>query len=308
VKSLSKVIVCVVALATVLSGIAFAGETGHYPLGSEGIKAATLPPPGMYLRMYNSFYTANSLRNGSGKDSGDGLDLDALAIVPRVIWMTDKKIFGADYGMDVLVPFVQTDVELDTPGLKDNEFCYGDMCVEPIDLAWHAERYDIGAAFAVWIPTGKYNKATADSPLRGLASPGKDFWTSMFTLGGTYYLDQEKTLSASVLSRYEIHSEKDETDVKPGQNVLIEWGVGKTLAKIWDVGVSGYAQWQLTDDSGSDVDWDKSLHDRVAAIGPEVGVFIPPVKTFVSLRALWEFSAVDRPEGTAVTLTLTKIF
>jgi len=284
-----------------MGGSAFAGETGHYPLGSEGIKAATLPPPGMYLRIYNSFYTANVFRNSSGENSGMGLDLDALAIVPRFIWMTDQKVFGADYGMDILVPFVQTDFELDTFGFKQNDFCYGDICVEPIDLAWHGERYDIGAAYAVWMPTGKYNKNNA-------ASPGKDFWTSMFTLGGTYYLDPEKTLSASILGRYEIHSEKDHTDVKPGQNVLFEWGVGKAFAKVWEAGVVGYAQWQLTDDSGSDVTWEKSLHDRVAAIGPEVSVFIPPVKTFVSIRALWEFSAVDRPAGTTVTLTVTKIF
>lgn len=303
-----KVIVCILAFATILCGVAFAGETGHYPLGVEGIKAATLPPPGKYLRMYNLFYTSNVLRNSSADNSGDGLDLDVLAIAPRFIWITDQKILGADYGMDVLVTLIQNDVELDTPGLKNNDFCYGDLMIEPIDLAWHGERYDIGAAYAVWMPTGKYNKSTATDPLSDLASPGKDFWTSMFTFGGTYYMDQEKTWSASLLNRYEIHSNKDHSDIKPGQNLLFEWGVAKTLAKVWDVGLAGYAQWQLTDDKGSDVTWDKDLHDRVAAIGPEVSVFIPPAKLFVSLRSLWEFSAVDRPEGTTVTLTLTKIF
>jgi hypothetical protein len=28
----------------------------HYPAGSEGIKAASLPPPGFYFEDYNSFY------------------------------------------------------------------------------------------------------------------------------------------------------------------------------------------------------------------------------------------------------------
>ena len=297
----SSIVLCVLAGVTLLGGVAWAGETGHYPLGSEGLKAATLPPPGLYLKTYNSFYTSNSFRNSQGRRSGLGLDLDALAVVPRLIWMTDQKILGADYGMDALVPFIQTDFELDNVGVKQNDFCVGDIFVEPVDLAWHEERYDVGAAFGVWMPTGKYNRTN-------LASPGKDFWTSMFTLGATYYVDEEKTWSASILGRYEIHSEKDHTDVKPGQNVLFEWGVGKTLAKVWDVGVAGYAQWQLTDDHGSDVTWDKSLHDRVAAVGPEASVFIPPLKTFISCRALWEFSAVDRPAGTTVTLTVIKIF
>ncbi|MBN1766630.1 MAG: transporter [Sedimentisphaerales bacterium] len=304
-----KIMLSLVVSAILLSGIAFA-ETGHYPLGVEGIKAATLPPPGMYLRIYNSFYTANELKDSGGDDSVVGLDLDAFAFVPRFIWITEHKFLGADYGMDALIPFVATDAQVSPPGtsMSDSDFCYGDLFVEPIDLAWHEERYDIGAAFGVWMPTGKYNKATADSPLNEMVSAGKDFWTYMFTLGGTYYLDEEKTWSASILSRYEIHSRKDHTDVKPGQNILFEWGVAKTIYQFLDVGVVGYSQWQLTSDSGSDVTWDKGVHDRVSAIGPEFLLFMPSNKAFLSFRALWEYSAVDRPEGTTLTLTFTQIF
>ena len=299
-SKLGRTTLVMAVLAGILCGASF-GETGHYPLGSEGLKGATLPPPGKYLKVYNSYYSANVLRNGGGDNAGLGMDLDALAIVPRFLWMTDKKFLGADYGMDALIPLVQTDFELDTIGFKQNDFCLGDLFVEPIDLAWHGERYDIGAAYGLWMPTGKYDKTNN-------ASPGKDFWTSMFTLGGTYYLDAEKTWSASILGRYEIHSNRDHTDVKPGQNALFEWGVGKALSQALEVGVVGYAQWQLTDDSGSDVTWDKSVHDRVAAIGPEASLFIPQIKSFLSVRALWEHSAVDRPEGATVTVTFTKIF
>lgn len=300
-RACARVLLCVAVLTGMLCGTTWAQRTGHYPLGSEGIKAATLPPPGLYLKNYTTFYTANVYRDRSGKNNGAGLDLDVLAIVPRLIWMTDFKIFGADYGMDALIPFQIIDLEMDTFGLKWNESCAGDIFVEPIDLAWHGDRYDIGAAFGLWMPTGKYN---TNNP----ASPGKDFWTSMFTLGATYYLDPEKTWSASALSRYEIHSYEDHRDVKPGQNVVLEWGVGKAFAKTWEAGVAGYAQWQLTDDHGSDVTWDKHVHDRVAAIGPEVSTFIPSIKASIGIRALWEFSAIDRPEGTTVTMTIVKIF
>jgi len=300
-RNFNGVMLMVLVVVWFLSGGAWAGETGHYPLGSEGIKGATLPPPGLYLKTYNSFYTANVFRDSRGENDGSRLDLDVLAIVPRLLWMTDQKILGADYGMDALVPLVQTDLELDTPGVKFNDFCWGDLFVEPLDLAWHKDRYDIGAAVGVWMPTGKFDK---NNP----ASPGKDFWTTMFTLGGTYYLDEEKSWSASILGRYEIHSYKDHTDVRPGQDILFEWGVGKTIEKIWEVGMAGYAQWQLTDDDGSDVTWDAGVHDRVAAVGPEVTVFIPPAKVFLSIRSLFEFSAVDRPEGTTTTLTVIKIF
>ena len=71
---------------------------------------------------------------------------------------------------------------------------------------------------------------------------------------------------------------------------------------------TGYCQWQITDDSGSDVTWDKDVHDRVFAAGPEVSVFIPFARFSCSLRALREFVAEDRPQGNVATLTLTKIF
>jgi hypothetical protein len=54
--------------------------------------------------------------------------------------------------------------------------------------------------------------------------------------------------------------------------------------------------------------WDKGVHDRVFAVGPEVSVFIPPAKSFLSLRSLWEFEAKDRTEGQVTALTLTKAF
>ena len=303
------VVLCGMVLLGIMSGVVSAGETGHYPLGVEGLKAASLPPPGLYLKNYLLYYHAGVFRDSQGENAGLGADIDALVFTPRLIWMTGQKVLGADYGMDFLVPIVYQDVELrraGPSGMKDNDFGFGDLMIEPIDLAWHGVRWDIGAAYALWMPTGKYDRARPGS--NHLATPGKDFWTNMFTLGGTYYFDEEKTWHASALSRYEIHSRKDHTDVKPGQNIVLEWGVGKTLAKIWDVGITGYAQWQLTNDSGSDVPWDKGLHDRVAAIGPEVSVFIPPIKSILSVRAAWEFSAVDRPEGTTVVLTFTKIF
>jgi hypothetical protein len=64
----------------------------------------------------------------------------------------------------------------------------------------------------------------------------------------------------------------------------------------------------VTDDSGSDVSWDKSVHDRVWAIGPEVSTFLPCLRLGISLRGLREFDAVDRSEGYTIVLNLTKIY
>lgn len=295
-RKLIVVMFCTFGLVGVLFGTAFAQETGHYVNGVEGIKAATLPPPGFYYRLYNVFYNADEVMDPDGDESPADFEVSVYAMVNRFVWITDKKILGADFGADVIIPLIYTDIEIKGTPVDDDQFGLGDICIEPFVLSWHAPRHDASFGLAVYVPTGD----TGDP-----ASPGKDMWTGMLTLGGTYYLDAEKTWSASILARYETHSEKDETNVTPGDDFHFEWGIGKTLAKVWDVGLTGYCHWQVTDDSGSGVTSD---HDRVYAIGPEVSTFIPPAKLFLSLRSQWEFGAEDRSEGNVTTLTLTKIF
>lgn len=301
-RRLIAVVFCTLCLVGVLLDSAFAGETGHYVNGVEGIKAATLPPAGSKCyRMYHVFYNADTLMDPDGNELEIGFDVNVYALVNRFVWITNQKILGADFGFDVIIPLIYTDIKISALGVDDDQFGLGDIAVEPFILSWHGPRYDASFALAAYIPTGDYD-------MNEPASPGKDFWTGMITLGGTVYFDAARTWSASILSRYEIHSEKDDTDVTPGNDFHFEWGIGKTLAKIWDVGLTGYCQWQVTDDSGSGVWWDKSDHDSVYAVGPEVVVFIPPATLFVSLRSQWEFEAVDRPEGNVTTLTLTKVF
>jgi hypothetical protein len=285
--------------AGVLLGTAFAGETGHYVNGVEGIKAATLPPPGFYYRLYNVYYEADKITDEDGDESDVGFDLHVFALVNRFVWISDMSMLGADFGADVIIPLVYTDLEIKAFGVDNQEFGLGDIAIEPFVLSWHGACYDASFGLAVYVPTGE-----TDEP----ASAGKDFWTGLITLGGTYYFDVEKTWSASILSRYEIHSEKDKTDVRPGNDFHFEWGIGKTLAKVWGVGLAGYCQWQVTDDSGSDIQGDKGVRDRVFAVGPEVTVVIPSAKSFLSLRSLWEFGARDGTEGQLIALTLTRAF
>lgn len=293
--------VIIFGLAGFLTGYADARETGHYVSGIEGIKAASVPPPGMYLKSYNLFYTADEFTDKNGDNVPIDFDLKVFVPAFRLIWVTDYTLFGGSFFADATVPFVYTDIKIGAFGVNDDEFALGDVNIEPFGLSWHGNCFDASFGLSVYIPTGK--TSTTNS-----AAPGKDFWTHMITAGGTLYLDREKTWAASVLARYEIHSEKDDVDVTPGNDFHFEWGVSKNLARVWDVGLTGYCHWQVTDDKGNDVAWDPSVHDRVYAIGPEVSRFFPGMGLGVSLRSQVEFEAKDRPEGNITTLTLTKIF
>ena len=100
-----------VALAAVPGAIQ-AQPDAHYVPGIEGIKCATLPPPGFYFRDYNVFYVADQLNNGAGDSVGPN-NFQALvyANVPRAIWITDTQFLGGNVGVDVVLPLVYTQPE-----------------------------------------------------------------------------------------------------------------------------------------------------------------------------------------------------
>ena len=285
-----------------------AGENGSaYPNGLEGLNCGTLPPPGVYWRMYNYFYDPDDLRDKSGDASPVDLDLSVYANANRFLWVTDYTIWGGQFFVSALIPYVNTSIEITPPGapwpmVDDDESDFGDLYVDAANLAWSGDQWQMGGGLGFFAPTGQYDK---NEP----ASPGKDMWTGMLTFASTYWFDIERTWSASLLAHYEIHGEQDKRDVTYGDDFHFEWGLGKTITRGVDVGLAGYCQWQVTKDSGSDVTWDKSDKDRVFAAGPEIVVTIPPpVLLFVSLRTAWEFEAKDRSEGNTTVLTLTKPF
>ncbi|NGZ07721.1 MAG: transporter [Magnetococcales bacterium] len=271
-------------------------EEGHYVHGVEGIKAASLPPPGLYWRWYNVFYQADTLKDKNGNKVPVGLDAEVFATVNRLIWITKNRFLGADYGMDVIVPLINVDLDLTTPGLDFDKFGLGDITIEPVLLSWHGANWDAAAALGFYVPTGNYQ---ATNP----ASPGKEFWTTMFTLGGTWYPDAQKEWSLSLLSRYETHSERDGTDVRLGDDFHFEWGVGRKVTDLMEVGMAGYAQWQITDDRGTGTNTNR---DQVFGIGPELVTAIPALQSSLSVRGVFEFGAEDRPQGAILALTLTK--
>jgi len=122
-----------------VGGTAFAGEAGnHYVNGVEGIKCATLPPPGWYYRFYTVSYNAEKLLDEDGDRLHIDFDLNVLAMVHRIVWISECEVLGANYGADVVVPTVYTDIKIGAMNLDHNNFGVGDISLEPLLLAWHA--------------------------------------------------------------------------------------------------------------------------------------------------------------------------
>lgn len=292
----SSILAAVLLAAPVVLQAQEPSFTGHYVPGVEGIKGATLPPPGFYIRNYNVFYYANRLNDG-GRDRVPG-DFRAFvyANLMRGIWITDWTFLGGNVGMDAILPIVYTDLTF-PDGSKDSKLGVGDIFFEPITLSWHQDRYSAAFGYSFFAPTG--------SSKPGTARPGKGFWTHMLTGGVTLHLDEEKTWSLSLLNRYEFNTREDESNIRPGQVWTLEYGLGKTLTPTIEAGLSGYCQIQTTRDSGTGA---SNVKDQIFAAGPEIVMFCPRLTLFASLRYAFEFRAKDRPQGHTTTLTLTKPF
>ena len=272
-----------------------AQPTAHYAPGLEGLQAATLPPPGVYLRDYNWFYYADYVNDAQGNKIADQQAF-IYAQAPRVIWITDVKVLDGYLGVDALMPFMYK-------GLKgiDQAFSAGDLFFEGT-WSGHWKQLDVGLGAGVWAPTGKYS---ASNPIYA----GQGYWGEMLTFGATWYPDEAKRWSISALNRYEFNQEQQDTDITPGQAYTVEGGIGyavsQTESQKIDFGAIGYYQQQVTGDKGNPFG---SGRDRVAAIGPEINAFFPKIMLGVSLRYAYEFLADNRFQGNTFTLTITKRF
>ena len=289
-----KLFLLTFCLCLLFSGRALAGH-GHYVNGVEGIKAASVPPPGTYWRMYNTFYNAGEHRFDDGSRDKN-FDVSVYALVNRFVWTTNTKILGADWAMDAIVPLVYTDVSWSNFNLGDNRFGLGDIAIEPFILAWHGKRSDSVVGMGFYLPTGKFD-------MNRPASPGKGYWTLMLTAGTTQYFDKDKTWSASILARYETHTDQRNTDTNLGDDFHFEWGIGKKLNKTTEVGLAGYCYWQLGEDKGQ---YAMPGKQRVFAAGPEINLSIAKWKADLCIRSLWEFGAKNTSQGNLTTINFTK--
>ena len=283
-----------------LPGLVQAQPTAHYAPGTEGLKAATLPPPGIYLRDYNSFYYADHVNDAQGNKIG-GVDAKAIvyANVPRLLWITDVKPLGGYLGVDALLPLAYTEIKVNTPGSQfhDQTFGMGDVFFEGT-WSWHLKQWDIALGAGAWAPTGDFS-------MNNPTGAGKGYWSEMLTAGATWYPDQEKRWALSVLNRYEFNQEQKDTHITPGQAYTVEGGLSYGVTKTIDVGAIGYYQQKVTTDSGA---YSNDIRDRVAGAGPEISAFFPTITLGVSLRYAYEFMAESRLQGHTLTLTLTKRF
>jgi hypothetical protein len=287
-------------IAGLLAGTAVPAHAQYLGLnlrGDLGMKSGSQLPEGYYFTM---LYFRSDYTDFIGKDGGRSR-FDANVVVPifaPVITATTKwKILGANYGFQVVPTIMDNRLNLAVAGGKSlsTGWGFGDTYVQPINLGWTSKHADFLTAYGFFAPTGP----------RTL-----NMWGHEIQAGTTVYFDEAKNWHAAALMSYDFYQKKNNQDVKVGDYLTLEGGIGRSFIKgAASAGMAYVMQWKTTKDSGSDIP--KLLRpgqNEAYAVGPEVNMPFFAKGNLVGLlgfRYTFEFHNRTNLQGNNLLFTLT---
>ena len=302
----SQIFRAAVVLTLLTAAQSWAGGGQHYPNGAEDFAVGALPPPGFYFVNYLIFAQKTSLKDNSGNDLLPAFKADVLVEVPRFIYVTPYKLFGASWAAHMFLPFYSADVEAGTNAPSDhdivdsNEKGLGDIIFSPLVLGWHfSPNLHAVAALDIYAPTGDYDLARPASQIIS-----RNIWT-VEPVFAVSYLNKGFDVSAKLM--YDFNSENDDTNTDPGQEFHVDWALGYGLPSGLSGGVIGYNYWQTTDDEVNGV---KASGQKSRIGGAGVGIkYWPKQGPFsMTVKQYWEYDARNIASGRQTQLKIVYAF
>lgn len=305
------ILISLVTLLYVGSVFASGGGT-PYANGAEGFLCGMAPPPGFYLKNYLLFYKAEKMKDNRGNDIKVFDRAIVWADILRFIWITKKKIFGAYYGTQLFIPYVDKDVRFNAPVGPKNKRHYTDRGIPtiiytPYILTYHLFQNRFHCLFAtdIYIPIGSQEDDN-------LANVETNYWTIEPLWAFTFFITKRWDISSKIM--YSINTEQKDcptvygvnVDRTPGQEFHLDYTTSYAIAENLRIGITGYYYKQTTDDDydikenmpamlKEILERDETYKGQVFAIGP--GIWYHNKNLFLSVRAQFETGAKNRTEG-----------
>ncbi|RPD39019.1 SphA family protein [Chitinophaga barathri] len=292
----------------VLESPASAQLKGTHLLGDVGLKSGSQAPPGFSLVVPVYLYNTGKLRNDNGDVITDNVDLNMFITGIGGAWVFNKKILGGKLGGTVLFPFASNRISSNLTNTK-HSLAFTDIYFQPVQLGWEVKQADFIFSYALYFPAGKYEPGADDNTGLGMLS-------NEFAAGSTVYFDQKKTIHFSGLFSYAVNGKKRDSEVKAGNLLTIEGGLGKTWYKkaidgpipvIINAGLVYYFQFKSTADEvpvGSEIVSLGGDKDKMFGLGPEANIYLPGLRSQLGFRWLGEIMARNRFQGNTFMLTI----
>lgn len=272
--------------------------------GVTGLKSGSQPPPHWYATLPLIYtYDADTVRDRDGQELRFDADLTSVVYGVGLMKVTTKKIFGANYGFQVLLPVWANNriqgTEIDANpggGLTDG-------VIQPISLGWHFSRADAIAGYSLFVPTGRYEDGATDNT-------GLGMWGQELSFGTTVYLNDAKQYHLATLASLTFQSKKEDSETQVGTAVNFEGGAGADFLRGGlTVGLAYYASFKLAQDEIDGVP-DALIRGRnkVFALGPEVSLALARrgvLYGFLKFNYQWEVYAQTNTQGSEFNMVLS---
>jgi hypothetical protein len=175
-------------------------------------------------------------------------------------------------------------------------------------------------SYGFYAPVGKYDTETFTLPIVGSTvtveskdNIGLGFWTQQAQAGVAWYPMTNRATAVTAVATYNYNSDKDGFDLKPGQNITLNWGISQYLPLTCDqkllleVGPAGYDTWQITDDTGSDAR-NPGSRSQVHAVGGQIGLTYVPWSLVFNIHGFYEYAADNRFQGESIGVSVALKF
>ncbi len=242
-----------ILLACVVLGCAvtsMAQQKAQWIPGQSGLNAGVLPEPGLTFANLTVNYSASTLNNAQGNKIPVTGDYDIWAVETAIFYVPKVKVLGGRLAFSAILPAANGSATVPQFGVSAGGYGYADTWLQPFTLGWKKARTEFSLGYGLTIPTGRY----VDGATNNI---GSGYWGHNLLSNWTVYLTKNKTTTANLTTVWEIHSTKDGSHITPGQAFSVEWGIGqmipldKRFTKLFQIGLVGYDQWRVTDDSGT---------------------------------------------------------
>ncbi len=303
---------------------AFGYEQPGLNLGFTSFLDGGVPAgPGFYYSQYLQLYSSNAFTDRNGDANrlfpSDDPELTAWVSLSQFIYVSNQDIlFGGAWGLDVVVPYVNLDLDFDNQGpISANSSGLGDIVIGPF-LQWDPIMGENGPLFVhrlelqFIIPTGDYSN-------RHSLNPGSNFFSFNPYWAATWFITPQ--LSASTRLHYLWNASNDDPSlqvaadspfsgaesVQAGQAVHLNFAVSyELLEKQLRVGLNGYYLQQIGDTKvdGRNVG---GTRERVLGLGPGL-VYHFSQDTHLFVNTYFETAVKNRPSGSRYTLRLVHHF
>ncbi|WP_180074901.1 transporter [Acinetobacter sp. YH12116] len=227
---------------------------------------------------YIGYSNAGNLKDSHGNNALPGKSsLKTTVINNQYVYMfdTQKTILGGHPGLDLIVPFIHLDADMNGPvQLKDKPFGMGDPTIgidiqhDPIYFKNNpifSDRLGVG----ITIPVGEYDKNKD-------INPGANFSSIFLYAAMTFNFNENISLSLRPYYYYNFKNTSPSSSIplddnirntQSGQFLTTNYNLGYKMGEHLTLGINGYYLHQLTKDKINNETIDNSK-ENVFAIGP----------------------------------------